>query len=116
MQELFKEKILRIYWDLPIEPRVYEEIGKVMVQILSLMEKVEYADTEGAIVHVKVTEDQEEGIRKMRETLYYVDLWFEGEDHEKVKVERMMRWAERGEDFTPDTKPDYEAEEEGEEE
>jgi len=116
MQELFKEKTLRIYWDLPIEPRVYEEIGKVMVQILGLMEKVEYADSEGAIMHVKVTEDQEEGIREMRETLYYVDLWFEGEDPEKVKMERIMRWADR-EDFTPDI--DYEADmkqEEGEEE
>ena len=63
MQELFREKTLRIHWDLPIEPRVYEEIGKVMVQILGLMEKVEYADSEGAIIHVKVTEDQEEEIR-----------------------------------------------------
>jgi hypothetical protein len=52
----------------------------------------------------------------MRETLYYVDLWFEGEDPEKVKMERIMRWAER-EDFTPDI--DYEADmkqEEAEEE
>jgi len=106
MQELFKEKTLRIHWDLPIEPRVYEEIGKVMVQILGLMEKVEYADSEGAIIHVKATEDQEEEIREMRETLYYVDLWFEGENPEKVKMERIMRWAKR-EDFTPDI--DYEA-------
>jgi len=115
MQEL-KEKTLRIYWDLPIEPRVYEEIGKVMVQILPLIDKVEYADSEGAIIHVNVTEDQTEGIREMRDRLYYTDVWFEEEDHEKVQMNRIMRWADR-EDFTPDI--DYEADmkqEEGEEE
>jgi len=93
--ETGSKRVLRIYWSLPIEPKVYQEIGKVMVNILPLISEVQYADSEGAIIHLHegLTDDQKEGIREMRDTLYYVDVWFEGEDYENVQMNRIMRWA-----------------------
>jgi len=67
----------------------------IMVEILPYVYKVEFADDEGAIIHVLVGENQEEEIKELREHLLYVDLWFEDEDAEKVKKERLMRWAEK---------------------
>ena len=95
--ETGSKNILRIYWSLPIESRVYQEIGKVMVHILPLISEVQYADSEGAIIrlHEALTDDQKEGIREMRDTLYYVDVWFEGEDLEKIQKDRILRWAKK---------------------
>jgi len=92
-----QKKTVRIHWDLPIEQKVYEEIGKVMVQILPLIDQVEYADSEGAIIQVillpSTQQETEEWVKEMREALYYVDVWLEGEDYQKVQRERILRWA-----------------------
>jgi len=97
-----QKKTVRIHWDLPIEQKVYEEIGKVMVQILPLIDQVEYADSEGAIIQVillpSTQQETEEWVKEMREALYYVDVWIEGEDYQKVQMNRIMRWANKMEE------------------
>ena len=89
-------KILYLSWGSPLDSKAYKEVGMIMVEILPYVYKVEFADDEGAIIHVLVGENQEEEIKELREHLLYVDLWFEDEDAEKVKKERLMRW---GSDF-----------------
>ena len=94
-----QKKTVRIHWDLPIEQKVYEEIGKVMVQILPLIDQVEYADSEGAIIQVillpSTQQETEEWVKEMREALYYVDVWLEGEDPDEIQRERILRWANK---------------------
>jgi len=91
--EMSHKKTLRIYWDIPLEPSAYEEIGKVMVYILPVISEVHFSDFEGAVIDVVVTQSQEDGIKEMRDTLYYIDVWFEDEDYEHVKEQRLMRWV-----------------------
>lgn len=93
-----QKKTVRIHWDLPIEQKVYEEIGKVMVQILPVTHEVQYADSEGAILHLMIEGETEEWVKEMREALYYVDVWIEGEDYQKVQMNRIMRWANKMEE------------------
>ena len=88
-------KILNVNWGSPLEGKVYKEVGMVMVEILPYVYKVEFADSEGAIIHVLVGEDQEEEIKELRKHLLYINMWFEGEDQEKVREERIMRWAKK---------------------
>ncbi|BBG27286.1 hypothetical protein [Sulfuracidifex tepidarius] len=101
MQELFHEKTLRIRWGLPVDQRVEAEVGKTLMNVMSSVKGVEIADNEGMILKVEMTEDQVEWVKELRNGLYYVDVWFEGEDPEKVKRERLERWAEKL-DFSPD--------------
>nr|WP_012386957.1 hypothetical protein [Sulfolobus islandicus]ABE99630.1 hypothetical protein [Sulfolobus islandicus]ABE99679.1 hypothetical protein [Sulfolobus islandicus] len=90
------EKVLRLSWELPLEEKAYEEIGRVMVHIIPLLEKVEIADSEGAILKVKVIDSDVEDLKELRSTLYYIDLWFEGEeDPEQIRREREDRLRER---------------------
>ncbi|BBL48368.1 hypothetical protein [Metallosphaera sedula] len=108
MQEFFHEKTLRIHWGLPVDQRVEAEVGKTLMNVMSSVKGVEIADNEGMILKVEMTEDQVEWVKELRTRLYYIDLWFEGEeDPEKVKRERLERWAEREKvDFTPDYEAD----------
>jgi hypothetical protein len=78
-----------------VDSKVYKEVGMVMTEVLPYIYEVKSADDEGAILYVLVGEQQEEQIRELREQLIYVDVWFEDEDAEKVKKERLLRWAEK---------------------
>lgn len=92
MEILVKTKTLRLKWDLPIDRRTYEEIGKIMVNILPLIKRVVIADSEGAIIEVELIEGQEDDIKKLRDTLKHVDMWFEGEeDPDVIENERLRR-------------------------
>lgn len=97
-----QKKTVHIRWEIPLEQKVYEEIGKVMVHILPLIDQVEYADSEGAIIQVillpSTEQETEEWVKEMREALYYVDVWLEGEDYQKVQMNRIMRWANKMEE------------------
>ena len=94
MELQFYEKTLRIRWGLPIEEKVYNEIGRLMVHVLPLIEEVKIADSEGAVLRLRLTEEQTEDIKKLRNELLYIDAWFEGEeDPEVIENERLMRWA-----------------------
>jgi hypothetical protein len=86
-------KVLYINWGLPLEDKTYKEIGMVMVEVMPFLYKIEYADSEGAIIHIN--EEGEEVIKGLRDSLYYIDIWFEGEDAEEVKKERLLRWAKK---------------------
>ena len=87
-----ERKTLRISWDIPLDRKAYEEIGKVMVNILPMLESVEVADAEGAILKLKLIKGQEEEIKKLRDSLKYINVWFEGEeDPEKIEMERLYR-------------------------
>lgn len=87
-----ERKTLRMSWDLPLDRKVYEEIGKVMVEILPALEKVEVADSEGAVLELRLTEGQEEEIKKLRDRLKYINVWFEGEeDPEEIEMKRLER-------------------------
>jgi len=92
---MVQKKTVHIHWDLPIEQKVYEEIGKVMVHILPLIDQVEYADSEGAIIQVITEGETEEWVKEMREALYYVDVWLEGEDPDEIQRERILKWANK---------------------
>jgi hypothetical protein len=87
-------KVLHMNWGLPLTTKVYKEVGMVMVEILPYIYEVRSADDEGAVLHVLVGEDQEEEIKELRETLIYVDVWFEEENHDEIKKRRLLRWAE----------------------
>ena len=92
--ELQFEKTLRIRWGLPLEGKVYNEVGKLMVHVLPFVKEVEIADSEGAVLRLMLTEEQAEDIKKLRNELLYIDAWFEGEeDPEVIENERLMRWA-----------------------
>jgi hypothetical protein len=97
-----QKKTVHIRWEIPLEQKVYEEIGKVMVHILPIIDQVEYADSEGAIIQVillpSTEQETEEWVKEMREALYYVDVWLEGEDYQKVQMNRIMRWANKMEE------------------
>lgn len=94
MELQFYEKTLRIRWGLPIEEKVFNEIGRLMVHVLPFTKEVGIADSEGAVLKLELTEDQVEEIKELRNTLLYVDAWFEGEeDPEVIENERLMRWA-----------------------
>jgi hypothetical protein len=71
-----------------VDSKVYKEVGMVMTEVLPYIYEVKSADSEGAIIHVLVGEDQEEEIKELRKHLLYVDMWFEGEDQEKVREEK----------------------------
>ena len=43
-------------------------------------------------------QETEEWVKEMREALYYVDVWIEGEDYQKVQMNRIMRWANKMEE------------------
>ena len=90
-----QEKTVHIRWEIPLEQKVYEEIGKVMVHILPLIDQVEYADSEGAIIQVITEGETEEWVKEMREALYYVDVWLEGEDPDEIQRERILKWANK---------------------
>ncbi len=62
--------------------------------ILPYIYKIEFADDEGAILHLLVGEEQEGHIKELREQLIYVDVWFEEEDYEQLKKQRLVRWAQ----------------------
>ncbi len=53
-------KILNLHWGSPLTSKVYKEIGVVMTEILPYIYKIEFADDEGAILHLLVGEEQEE--------------------------------------------------------
>jgi len=99
---MVQEKTVHIRWEIPLEQKVYEEIGKVMVHILPLIDQVEYADSEGAIIQVillpSTEQETEEWVKEMREALYYVDVWLEGEDPDEIQRERILRWANKMEE------------------
>jgi len=86
-------KVLYINWGLPLEDKTYKEIGMVMVEVLPFLHKVEYADSEGAIIHIN--DEGEEVVKELRDRLYYIDVWFEGENQEEVREERIKRWAKK---------------------
>lgn len=86
-----ERKVLRISWDIPLDRKAYEEIGKVMVNILPMLDRVEVADAEGAILELNLVEGQEDEIKKLRDTLKYINVWFEDEDPEKIEMERLYR-------------------------
>ena len=92
---MVQKKTVHIHWDLPIESRIYEEIGKVMVHILPVTHEVQYADSEGAIIQVITEQETEEWVKEMREALYYVDVWLEGEDPDEIQRERILKWANK---------------------
>ena len=86
------EKTLHVTWGLPLNKRVYEEIGKLMVHILPLIDKVEIADREGAIIKLRMIAGQEEEIKKLRDKFLHINVWFEGEeDPEQIEMERLQR-------------------------
>ena len=94
MELQFLEKTLRIRWGLPLEEKIYNEIGRLMVHVLPLVKEVEIADSEGAVLKLELTEEQVKELKELRNTLLYVDAWFEGEeDPEQIENERLMRWA-----------------------
>ena len=64
-----------------------------MTQILPYVYKVQFADDEGAIIYVLINQQQEEEIKQLRSTLMYIDVWFEDEDQEKLRQERLTRWG-----------------------
>ncbi len=89
-------KILCVNWGLPADSQIMKEVGSLMIQILPVLYKVEYADDEGAVLHLLINQDQEEEIKLLRNTFIYIDVWFEGEeDPEKIKQERLKRWAKK---------------------
>jgi len=88
-------RILNLHWGSPVGSKVYKEVGMVMTEVLPYIYEVKSADDEGAVLYILVGEDQEEEIKELREHLLYVDMWFEGEDQEKVREERIMRWAKK---------------------
>ena len=90
-------RILYLHWGSPLTSKVYKEVGMIMTEILPYVYKVEHADDEGAIIYVLVGEQQEEEIKELRNHFLYIDVWFEDEDQEKVKAERIMRWDKKKE-------------------
>ncbi len=88
-------RILNLHWGSPLTSKVYKEIGVVMTEILPYIYKIEFADDEGAVLQILVGEEQEKYIKELREQLIYVDVWFEDEDHEELKKQRLVRWAEK---------------------
>jgi len=88
-------KVLHMNWGSPLTTKVYKEVGMVMIEILPYIYNIEFADSEGAIIHIIAGEQQEDEIKELREQLIYVDVWFEEEDQEKVKKEGLLRWAEK---------------------
>jgi hypothetical protein len=79
-----------------VDSKVYKEVGMVMTEILPYVYKVEFADSEGAIIHVLIGEQQEEEIKELRKHFLYIDVWFEeDEDPEEIKKQRLLRWAEK---------------------
>jgi hypothetical protein len=90
-------KTLYVNWGLPLNSKTYKEVGMLMTEILPYVYNVEHADDEGAIIHVLVGENQEEEIKELRNHFLYIDVWFEDEDQEKVKAERIMRWSKKKE-------------------
>jgi hypothetical protein len=87
-------RILNLHWGAPLTAKVYKEIGVVMTEILPYLHKVEFADDEGAILHLMLSEEQEEHIKELRKELIYIDVWFEEEDYEQLKKQRLVRWAQ----------------------
>ena len=88
------EKVLRVSWGLPLDEKVYQEVGEVMVHVLPLVKEVEIADSEGAVLKLELTEEQADEIKKLRDTLHHINVWFEGEeDPEQIENERLKRWA-----------------------
>jgi hypothetical protein len=87
-------KELHIHWGLPLTKKVYREVGVIMTEILPYVYQIQHADDEGAVIYVLVGEDQEKEIKELRETLIYVDVWFEEENHDEIKKRRLLRWAE----------------------
>ena len=88
-------RILYLRWGSPLTGKVYKEVGMVMTEVLPYIYKIEFADDEGAILHLLIGEEQEKYIKELREQLIYVDVWFEDEDHEELKKQRLVRWAEK---------------------
>jgi hypothetical protein len=88
-------KLLNVNWGSPLTTKVYKEVGMLMVELLPYIYEVEHADDEGAILLVLVGEQQEEEVKELRKELIYIDVWFEDEDAEKIKKERLLRWAEK---------------------
>ena len=88
-------RTLYLHWGLPLTSKVYKEVGMLMTEILPYVYNVEHADSEGAVIHVLVGKDQEEKIKELRNHFLNIDVWFEDEDQEKVKAERIMRWGEK---------------------
>jgi rRNA maturation protein Rpf1 len=86
-------KTLYIKWDTPLSPKIYKEVGMIMTEILRYIYNVEHADDEGAVLYLIVNKDQEDEIKELRSHFLYIDVWFEDEDQEKLKQERLMRWA-----------------------
>ncbi len=75
--------------------KVYKEVGMVMTEVLPYIYEVKSADDEGAVLQILVGEEQEEHIKELRNELIYVDVWFEEEDYEQLKKQRLVRWAEK---------------------
>jgi hypothetical protein len=86
-------RVLYLNWGSPLTSKVYKEVGMVMTEILPYVYKVEFADDEGAIIYVLINEQQEEEIKQLRNTFMYIDVWFEDEDQEKIRQQRLMRWG-----------------------
>jgi hypothetical protein len=87
-------RVLYLHWGLPLTSKVYKEVGMVMTEVLPYIYEVKSADDEGAILYVLVGEEQEKYIKELREQLIYVDVWFEEEDYEELKKQRLVRWAQ----------------------
>jgi spore germination protein GerM len=88
-------RVLNVNWGLPLNSKTYKEVGMLMVQVLPYIYKVEYADDEGAIIHVFISKEQEEEIKELRNRFLYIDVWFEEEELEEIKKQRLLRWAEK---------------------
>jgi len=89
-------RILNLHWGAPLTAKIYKEVGMVMTEVLPYIYKIEFADDEGAILHLLIGEQQEEQIKGLRNELIYVDVWFEeDEDPEEIKKQRLLRWAEK---------------------
>ena len=87
-------RTLYLHWGSPLTSKVYKEVGMVMTEILPYLYYVESADDEGAMLYVLVGEEQEEQIKELRNELIYVDVWFEEENYEELKKQRLVRWAQ----------------------
>ena len=88
-------RILNLHWGAPLTTKVYKEVGMVMTEVLPYIYEVKSADDEGTILYVLVGEEQEEQIKELRNELIYVDVWFEEENYEELKKQRLVRWAEK---------------------
>ncbi|MCP6729961.1 MULTISPECIES: hypothetical protein [Metallosphaera] len=71
-----KTRTLRIFWGLPIP----KKLAPILVQILPVIDKVQYADTEGAIFQtIPLNDDQVQWIQDLGKEgkKAGIEIWFE---------------------------------------